>query len=246
MATLGSMTNEVSDSVVRFAPYEILDWIGQRSREEIIHQHGFRIPLRFWSLIDGLPGAPLAGEPMDGSAVWISRGTLFNLAEAARTDQSGESALRLYWATLAWGTGKTNRNNRSRVEAIRGNIGQAGHILREAAELSTRDPYAAFNALHPRGRNKLGFLGPNFSTKFLYFAGAGNPEHPCQIVDSRALATAYRLTGDPGLYIRPGIYNYDVGVYLNVLTRYKELAGFTSTKERTIYADEVERWAFSA
>lgn len=234
------------DSMVQYAPNEIRNWIGLRSRQEIIHQHGFRIPLRFWQLIDGLPGAPLAGEPLDETAVWISRGTLFDLAEAARADQSGESALRLYWATLAWGTGASNRNNKSRVEAIRGNIGEAGRVLQEAAELSTQDPYAAFNTLHPRGRNKFGYLGPSFSTKFLYFAGGGNPEHPCQIVDSRALAAAYRITADPGFDMPYYQYSYGVGVYERVLTRYNELAEEASTKERTISADEVERWAFSA
>lgn len=240
------MTTDAFDSVVKFAPDEIRNWVGQRRREEVIHQHGFRIPLRFWKLIDGLPGAPLAGEPLDESAVWISRGTLFDLAEAARTDQSGESALRLYWATLAWGTGSPNRNNKRRVEAIRGNIGEAGRVLQESAELSTQDPYAAFMLLHPRGRNRLGFLGPSFSTKFLYFAGGGDPKHPCQIVDSKALATTYRITGEQAFDMPHGRYNYDVGTYLRVLTRFEELAESASTNKRTISADEVERWAFSA
>ena len=47
------MKTDMHDSMVQYAPNEIRNWIGLRSRQEIIHQHGFRIPLRFWQLIDG-------------------------------------------------------------------------------------------------------------------------------------------------------------------------------------------------
>lgn len=223
---------------------EIQLWIDGRARKEIIHEHGFRIPLRFWERIEGLPGAPLAGELLDARAVKITRGTLFDLAEAAQTDTTGTAALRLYWATLAWGTGASNRNNNRRIDAIRGKMEATGKVLQEAAVLSVRYPEEAFELLHPRGRNKLGWLGPNFSTKFLYFAGAGKPEHPCQIIDSKALATAHKVTGDPSFRMPPGVFHYNAQTYAAVLQLFSRLASEASTSCRPVAADEVERWAF--
>lgn len=45
-------------------------------------------------------------------------------------------------------------------------------LLRRAAGLSMTDPRGAFLLLKPGG-NAISSLGPNFFTKFLYFAGGG-------------------------------------------------------------------------
>ncbi|WP_368086117.1 hypothetical protein [Arthrobacter sp. UNCCL28] len=45
-------------------------------------------------------------------------------------------------------------------------------------------------------RTALKHWGPNFFTKFLYFSGAGNLDHPSLIVDARVLAALYAKTGD--------------------------------------------------
>lgn len=81
--------------------------------------------------------------------------------------------------------------NEKRITAITADLPRNGALLREAAKPSRTDPIAAFRLLRPN-RNAISYLGPNFSTKYLYFAGGGNVEHPCVIVDKRVRA---RLCG---------------------------------------------------
>jgi hypothetical protein len=63
--------------------------------------------------------------------------------------------------------------------------------LISAAELSRTDPEHAFAILRPDRTNAIKSLGPSFFTKFLYFAGGGDPAHPCLILDRR-VATSLR------------------------------------------------------
>ena len=86
--------------------------------------------------------------------------------------------------------------------------------------------------------------GPNFFTKYLYFAGAGVVGHPSLIVDARVLATLFKETGNPAF--QPGSTNYPVGTYLAAIEVMRTWAAELSSPERTVGADEVERWAFGA
>ena len=70
----------------------------------------------------------------------------------------------------------------------------SGEALRHAAVASRTDPETAFKTLQPL-RPLIASLGPIFFTKYLYFAGAGNAQHRCLIVDKRVLATLSRYTG---------------------------------------------------
>lgn len=88
------------------------------------------------------------------------------------------------------------------------------------------------------------FLGPAFFTKVLYFAGGGNPAHPCIIVDDRVLATLRAASGpkDKRFNYR---YGYPVSTYESAVNLMQEWASTAAADlGREVAADEVERWAF--
>lgn len=115
-------------------------------------------------------------------------------------------------------------------------------LLRDAARLSTTDPRSAFLLLKPWG-NAIGSLGPNFFTKFLYFAGGGAVDHPCLIVDNRVLGSLHRETRRP--VFAPKSTNYGPGVYEAALGLMGAWAEELSGPGQTVGADEVERWGFA-
>lgn len=220
---------------------EISEWIAGRTRETLIHPHGGTIGLTFWDAIHGLPGAPLTGKPMRNGSVRIDRGQLFTLGRAVEADESGAAALKLFWHTLAWGSDARNWNNADRIRSVAKDPLAAGKLLRDVAIAAATDPEKAFRALHP-GPNAIGSLGPNFSTKFLYFAGAGNTEHPCLIVDKRVMGTLHRVTQDH-VYDPRGT-NYGYFRYDAALKQMNAWAREAATTERPVAPDEVELWAF--
>ncbi|AOY74203.1 hypothetical protein ARZXY2_4704 (plasmid) [Arthrobacter sp. ZXY-2] len=224
-------------------PEALAAWVAAHPRQEAIHNHGFRLNLDKWNALVGrLPGTPLVGEDGGTDVGLISRGGLFQMAEAARRDDSGTAALGLFWHSLAWGTGSSHRNTPGRIRSVTADITRSAHLLRDAAHLAVNDPRAAFLRLQP-GRTALKYWGPNFFTKYLYFAGAGAVAHPCLIVDARVLATLYAETGDKKF--KPASTSYAVTTYLAACEMMRKWAGELSSPERPVGADEVERWAFN-
>lgn len=165
------------------------------------------------------------------------------MADAACEDESNDAAFALFWHTLAWGTGSSHRNTQQRIRSVEHDLPAIGAALRSAAILSRTDPGAAFSTLQPN-RPLIKWLGPNFFTKFLYFAGAGNPEHRCLIVDKRVLATLSRYTEKPLSPKHGSGYGYKT--YSTAIELMVDWATHISTTERQIGFDEVERWAFAA
>jgi hypothetical protein len=127
-----------------------------------------------------LPGDPPASDTLTRADVW---------RHATGLD-SGDAVFTLLWHALAWGSGRYLRQNARRLDAIAADPNRARDLLRASAKLSIREPAEAFAVLRP-DRGKIKYLGPAFFTKFLYFAGAGAPDHPCLILD-RVVATALR------------------------------------------------------
>lgn len=225
------------------APDALRVWIEQHQRVDAIHNHGFDLDLEWWNcrIADSL-GGPVVSREGETERGFIGRGDIFSLGRAAQEDESGISALRLFWHTLAWGTGSSHRNSPRRIKSVEGND-SVPLLLRRAARLSTTDPREAFLLLKP-GRNSIGYLGPNFFTKFLYFAGGGALEHPCLIVDNRVLRSLHRETGRPRL--NPDkTTNYGPEVYEDAVRVMKAWAEESSHPGRIVGADEVERWAFA-
>jgi hypothetical protein len=226
-------------------PASLATWIDTHLRDDAIDGHGFKLKIGKWNgMVAHLPGTPLVGEDGGTDLGYISRGGLFRLAGPAIEDESGVAALHLFWQSLAWGTGSRHRNTPGRVASISADTLGAGRLLRDAARLAVQDPQSAFLLLQP-GRNPvLKSWGPNFFSKYLYFAGAGAIDHPSLIVDARVLATLMEETGNPAF--RSKSTNYSVDTYLAAYETMLTWADELSTPARAVGADEVERWAFDA
>lgn len=225
-------------------PIALAAWITSHPREKIIHDHGVKVKIAKWNdKVGHLKGTPLISEDGEAEIGLISRGGLFRLARDAREDKSGTAALHLFWQSLAWGTGNSHRNSPGRVASVAANEQQAALLLRDAARAAVTDPKMAFLKLKPY-RPALKSWGPNFFTKYLYFAGGGAIDHPSLIVDARVLATLHTMTGD--LAFRPRDTNYSVGTYVAACRLMQTWAIQLSSSERVVSADEVERWAFDA
>ncbi|MBT2522759.1 hypothetical protein [Arthrobacter sp. ISL-28] len=207
-----------------------------------IENHGFKLNLGWWNQrIAHLPGSPVVGTNGETDEGLIDRGRLFSMAADARDDESGRSAFRLLWHSLAWGTGSNHRNTTRRIHSVEKKPDKIGCLLQKAAKLSITDPEQAFLTFQPRA-NAIGSLGPNFFTKYLYFAGEGHLSHPCLIVDNRVLATLHHYT--PWPVFTPNSTNYTFSTYEAALYVMGAWAKELSMATRTVGADEVERWAF--
>lgn len=219
-------------------------WVTEHSRQSKVHDQGFTLSLDWWhNRLEGLPGGPVTAEDgLFSGKGRIGRAYLFSLANDAVSDDTGSSALKLLWHTLLWGTGDGNRNNLQRIKAIAEDPHMAAILLRDAARISRRHPREAFDTLRPKG-NAIRSLGPAFFTKFLYFAGGGQPDHPCLIIDNRVLSTIWRETGGCNDDLKPR-HNYGARTYVAALEILTNWAEQLTTNERIVAPDELERWAF--
>ncbi|WP_433759515.1 hypothetical protein [Nocardia sp. CA-135398] len=166
-------------------PVELREFIAGIDVPAYIHAHRVGVDHRWWArefAAQGLPDVLLASP--------IARGDLFGLAQDAAADSEG--ALRLLWNAVVWGSGTNLRHARG-ITAVAGERGGVGELLCSAARLSGARPGEAYALLRPGDRrNAIGSLGPSFFTKFLYFAGGGNPDHPCCILDQRVATVLHR------------------------------------------------------
>lgn len=152
--------------------------VPSQPRQSAVDEHTVRIRAQWWReaiTSRRLPGTSPDGPTLTRAQVWTTTGDVFTLL----------------WRALAWGSGSHLRQNSRRLDSIAADVSRAEKLLTAAAEASRHDPADAYALLRPGRRNALLSLGPSFFTKFLYFAGAGAPEHPCLILD-RVVATALR------------------------------------------------------
>lgn len=226
------------------APEALLRFVENTPRDQSVNRHGFVLNTDWWrGPLTDVPGGPVLNDDGTQGSGLITRSGVFKLADDAHHDESGEAALRLLWHSLHWGTNNSNRGNRKRIKSVSDDPRQAGTLLRAAAVASVTDAAAAFRILKPGLRPAIKHLGPGFLTKFLYFAGGGNPAHPCLIVDSRVLETLNREL-DGALNFKY-LFGYGLKTYVNALTVLEDWAIDASTKiGRPVAGDEVERWAF--
>lgn len=224
------------------APADLNVYLQSNFRTQSIDEHGFELNLSLWNRrIADLPGAPVRGINGATDRGIISRGALFAMADAACEDESNESAFALFWHTLAWGSGSNHRNTPQRIASVTQDTQGIGDALRFAAIASRQDEESAFRTLQPF-KPLIKWWGPNFFTKYLYFAGAGNLEHRCLIVDKRVLATLSRYADAPLTPMNGSGYGYNT--YSTAIEIMAGWARQLSTVERRIGFDEVERWAF--
>lgn len=163
----------------------------------------------------------------------IRRADIFALPDPT---SSPAAALTLLWNALAWGSGDKRRNNKARIAAISANPDQAAALLQQAAALSRTDPQAAYDLLYPGNRTAISDLGPAFFTKYLYFAGAGHPDHPCCILDENVALALQKTCGWTSLPRK--------GWLATAYQRYATLLGRWVDEHHLGRRDTVERWLF--
>lgn len=225
-------------------PPHLIDWLRPRSREEVIQQHSVGIGAEWWNNQKGsVPELPLQHSIVDGRPR-LSRGEIFEFAEPIKTVHDGSEAIRLLWHVLAWGTGPTQRGNAQRIKGVLTDLESNKRLLAEAAIISREDPISAFKLFRPGDSNVISHLGPNFFTKYLYFAGAGHAEHPSIIIDKRVRATLYEVSNKKDERFAP-LSQYSASHYGHALETITSWANDASGKlGRPVAIDEVERWAF--
>jgi hypothetical protein len=190
---------------------------------------------------DRLAEAGFGDELFDAPDGFLSRDALFELGKDAAN--SPEEARRLLWASLSWGTGMRQRNNRSRIRAVQVDADRLGKLLAQAAAAGRQEAATAYEMLRPY-RNAIPYLGPPFFTKFLYFAGAREPQHPCLILDSRVAATL--RSPDGGWTCLTGWYSWPAATYRQyseLVHRWTATANAVFDAERSgraVWPDEIE------
>ncbi|MGI8986568.1 MAG: hypothetical protein ACR2GM_07235 [Nocardioidaceae bacterium] len=226
-------------------PAELATYIAITTREERVTNHRSWVPLGWWNdelRRRQLPGGPVTGRDERGMTVssgqgWISRDDVFRLADAALHDPSGEAMLGMVWHAFAWGSGTTRRLMSSRLDSIAADPAGSGQLLFKAAHRASSDPRAAYELLRPRG-TAIRFVGPSFFTKVLYFSGEGRRDHRALILDDRVARALNRLGWDS---LRTGPWPaITYQRYCDLLARWTERL----TCERSVAADEIERWLF--
>lgn len=226
-------------------PPELVTYLKSSTRTEAIFEHAVTVGLDWWNdRHSDLSGLPVRARGHTTGNQLLTRQELFTLGEQISDDDPGAAAVRMLWHTLAWGTGPSQRGNAKRITAITANLPRNRELLRESAVASRSDSSAAFQLLRAKNRNTINYLGPNFFTKFLYFAGRGSAQHPCVIVDARVRSRLYLATGKKDRRFAPrsqyGLSDYTAA--LECMRSWAEQA--TTIVGRPVAVDEVERWAF--
>jgi hypothetical protein len=172
--------------------------------------------------------------------VQLSRGDVFSIADH---DPSPEAAIQLLWYSLAWGLGTRAPRLHARLDGIAEDEGEAANLLMEAWELvrNEADQEKAYSVLTTdRGRGRIKWLGPAFSTKFLYFA-QGSTVIPRYVILDEVVATNLRPTAWPSAPSTawwPSTY----GAYCLLMKNWAEKAQLRSGHETT--PDQIELAVF--
>ncbi|MEE6169531.1 MULTISPECIES: 8-oxoguanine DNA glycosylase OGG fold protein [unclassified Mycolicibacterium] len=196
---------------------------------EWIDDHAIDVERTWWNQLLSIYG--FDNDPVGEINV---RADVFDLAKGVSTDPA--SALRLLFNSLAWTSRETHRKTRLSVAKIADDSYDVCQILQGAAALSHTDPRRAYELLYPRGRAVVADLGPAVFTKYLYFAGGGDAEHPCCILDGNIALALQRSCGWLSLashgWLAPAYERYTA-----LLGRWVEEFGLSRR-------DVIERWLF--
>jgi hypothetical protein len=130
----------------------------------------------------------------------------------------------------------------STAESAAGNVALLRTALQSARAGAVAD---AYSCLIRRGGGAIPGLGPAFFTKLLYFAGAGDPSHPCLILDARVAASLYSAGWTTLPRRRRGGWDYSANWHTTIYVEYCELLKRWAMEENdsgvgTVAADEIE------
>lgn len=235
-------------------PEYVRDRLG--NRQQFVVEHGFPpdvVGARWWG--QRVPAEQSVETSDLHGHERLTRGDLFALGrEASASNASGDAVLKLLWNTLAWGTGKSQRGNTSRLRSITDeSLGrQRVELLKRAATSAAEgNPRDAYSALIRKGGGVIPGLGPAFFTKFLYFASEDVPvadtsKTRCLILDAR-VAGNLAAAGWTDMPRVRGQYSYNW--YTDTYVSYCQLLDRWAREESerhasTIWPDEIERALF--
>lgn len=188
--------------------------------------------------VRGLPGP--TGKLNGSGIVPLSRADVFSVADQ---EPSPESALQLLWYSLAWGLGTRAPRLHARLNGIAEDERKAANLLMEAWGLARNEADAekGYSVLTTdKGRGRIKWLGPAFSTKFLYFA-QGSTKAPSYLILDAVVARNLRATAWPSAPSTawwPSTY----GAYCLLMKNWAEEAQVRSGNETT--SDQIELAVF--
>lgn len=186
-----------------------------------------------------------------GDLELLTRGDIFELARPlSGADATDNDYLSVLWHVLAWGTGKSQRGNLTRIRAFvpPSNRDRNVALLRTAAgHARCGEVDAAYRTLVRSGGGKISGLGPAFFTKYLYFVSEGCTGTRCLILDARVaknLATTADWKSLPhrGDSYSCNWYTATYVAYCELLERWAQEE--TSASGVEIRPDEFERALF--
>ncbi|OZD12011.1 MULTISPECIES: 8-oxoguanine DNA glycosylase OGG fold protein [Nocardiaceae] len=237
------MAKQATDLSALQPPIQLERWLEteESNRKTIIVDHSIKVDLTWWnnslrqlSAIDH----PLEINGRDRGEVALARGHIF---AAAQQLTNPEDVWPILWLSMAWGTGSRRRLVHKRMRSFSLDRLRYQDALYAAAALARTQPRAAYDAFLRDQKPLVTYFGPAFFTKYLYFAGRGNPGHPSLILDSR-VATALRLAGWRSLDNRG---SWPASTYQRYCDLIETWTNELLTRSRTRPArDVLERWLF--
>lgn len=180
----------------------------------------------------------VTGKMADSDRTTVTRQDVFNLGDQSI---SVDHAFQLLYYSLAWGLGLRASRLHQRLDNLAAHQDRAGELLVSAWEsvragAPVKEAYSVLTT--DRGAGQIPWLGPAFSTKFLYFA-QGNVAQPRHLILDKVVAT--NLTEDvwpaaPTKAWWPETYE----LYCGLLNRWAVEISEDPKVNRTVRADEIE------
>lgn len=213
------------------------DVFGRITHRSEMLNHSVSVDASRWQ--DSLSARDLdapAGKLSERGLIQLSRSEVFSISDQ---EPSPTAAIQLLWSSLAWGLGLRAPRLTARLDAISADRDHAAALLAEAwnSIRTEKDPERAYSVLttnHGTGRIK--WLGPSFSTKFLYFAQGSAVLPTCVILDG-VVATNLRPAAWPSAPSTawwPGTY----GAYCELMGNWADKAQVRSGTETS--PDQIE------
>lgn len=176
-------------------PQYVTTWLGHRGQSVLAH--GFtddELRPTWWANTVSSEGIAAKGSfaialaSTVGGVPMLTRRALLEMAGRLTTSDDDSGWLEFLWHVLAWGSGRSRRNNRKRIRSFADSASGADRVslLRLAAQHARDgDARAAYSSLIQRRGGRIPALGPAFFTKFLYFATANVSGEQASPADSR-------------------------------------------------------------
>jgi hypothetical protein len=181
---------------------------------------------------------PAQGKLAGSGPTSVTRKEVFDFGDQA---PEVESALQLLYYSLAWGLGARAPRLHQRLDGLAANRKKAGKLLMAAWTLvqDGAPPSDAYRTLTTdRGAGRIPWLGPAFSTKFLYFA-QGSAAHPRHIILDQVVSKNLRQDAWPQAPTA-GWWPETYERYCGLLGRWADQAGERLDGARRVRPDEIE------